>query len=294
MYLNKSFLKIVFCLSFVFINSLSHTLTAQLKIPVAAQTDISKFLKSKTYVVLKNDDFLEYNAMMRNVIEKFWKLTEYEFIYERDFNSLKKNSKFSFLMINQVYFEKDKQNHLFDFIILTLGGNYKSVNDMPTLCAIPLCYYEDEEENYVYKLGVIIKFIQLHINTCKNNNNLTQDNIADYYMKTSGSLANKTLYLVSDDIEIELRNKTNFSNYYPYSFELSSKEGIAEKILNDRDSILILHLIKADPKAKNKTFCFKIIVDAHTGFICYYDMDKITNFDKNYLLKSDLKKLKSK
>ena len=110
---------------------------SQIKIPVASKSDISIFLKNKTYVVLKNDRMSDYNEALKEAINTHWDITEFEFIYESDFGKFRKDKDKSFLLINQIYFEKDKSQTLFDFLILTNGGNFKTIDDMPTICAPP-------------------------------------------------------------------------------------------------------------------------------------------------------------
>lgn len=266
---------------------------AQIKIPIGTKTDINKFMKSKTYVVLKNDKMSDYNSAMQEAIELHWTITPYEFIYESEFNDLRKDPDKSFLVINQVYFEKDKTQTLFDFIVLTVGGNYKTVDDMPTLCAIPLCYKGALESDYDYKIGLMVKFAQNHVLTCKDNPVLTEETIADYYMTKSGNPKKKTLYLLKEEVEPEIRTKNSFATAYPYNFDYSTKEDIARLIKNNDKNALVLHVI--GPQMKSAlSYCIKIIIDTETGLVYYYDMQKISQKSPAHLLKSDLKKLAQK
>lgn len=263
---------------------------SQIKLPVGTQSEINKFLKSKTYVVLKNDRMSDYNFVLKEAAEKHWKLTPYEFIYLSDFNNLKKDPANSFLMINQVYFEKDKTRTIFDFLILTIGGNYKSVDDMPTLCAIPLCYEGALESDYNYKIPIMLKYVQNHINTCKENPSLNEDNIAEYYMDKAGSPKKKTLYLLKKEMDPSIRSHNSFASSYPYNFEYTKEENISKLIENNDEHALILH--KIGPKLDNTlSYCVKIIIDTKTGNIFYYDKHKMNKNKSDYLLKSDLKKI---
>jgi hypothetical protein len=278
----------LFCLVLVSLTGYS-----QLNIPVGSKSDINKFLKNKTYIVLKNDRMSEYNFAVKDAIEKHWDITEFEFIYEPDFKKMQKDNDKSFLMINQVYFDKDKTQTLFDFIILTNGGNYKTVNDMPTLCAVPLCYNGALESDYDYKIALMIKHIQTHIRICKDNPSLNSDNIADYYLSKSGSPKTKTFYLLKEEVAPEIRTKNSFAGSYPFNFEYTSKENISSIIKNNDDNALILHVIGPQMKS-SLSFCIKIIIDSEKGMIYYWDYHKINK--KNYanLLKSDLKKFAAK
>lgn len=267
--------------------------SSQIDIPVGTKADINKLLKSTTYVVLKEDRMSDYNDAIKQAVESHWTLTPYEFIYLSDFNGMRKDPNKSFLMINQVYFEKDKSQTLFDFLILTIGGNYKTVNDMPTICAVPLCYNGALESDYSYKLGLMVKFAQNHVNICKQNATLNSENIAEYYMTKSGSPKKKTLYLLKEEIEPQIRTQTSFASSYPYNFQYSTREDIAKLISNNDQNAIILHVL--GPQIKSTlSYCVKIIIDTENGLIYYYDMQKISKKKPAHLLKSDLTKLAKK
>ncbi len=266
---------------------------AQITIPVGTQSQLNKFLNSKTYVVLKTDRMSDYNFAIKEAIEKHWTLTDYEFVYESDFKNLQKDPNKSFIMINQVYFEKDKTQTLFDFIIVTLGGKHRNADEMPTLCAIPLCYKGALESDYDYKIPAMIKHIENHILTCKNNPSLNQDNIADYYMTKSGSLKTKTFYLLKEEVEPKVRTKNSFAGVYSYDFDYTTQENIKNLIDNNTKDAVILHLIC--PKLNSTlSYCIKIILDTENGLIFYWDQHKINKKNGDYLLESDLKKLAKK
>ncbi|PLX09913.1 MAG: hypothetical protein C0596_00030 [Marinilabiliales bacterium] len=277
----------------IIIAAYSLSVFSQVKIPVATKSQINKFLNNKTYVVLKNDRLSDYNDAIEEAFNKHWTLTEYEFIYESDFKSMKNDADKSFVMINLIYFEKDKTQTLFDFIVATNGGNFRTVDDMPTICAVPLCYHGALESDYAYKIPLMIKFIQNHITTCRENPLLNEDNIADYYMDKSGSLKKKTLYLLKEEVEPEVRTKNSFATAYPYNFDYTTRENIKDIIDNNTKNAVILHLIT--PKMNNTlTYCIKIIIDTENGTIYYWDKHKLGKKSGDYLLKSDLKKLAKK
>ncbi|MDD3739772.1 MAG: hypothetical protein PHH30_00890 [Bacteroidales bacterium] len=266
---------------------------SQLKIPVGTNSDLNKFMKSTTYFVLKNDLMSDFNDALKEAAEKHWTITPYEFIYLSDFEKLKKDTDKSFLMINQVYFEKDKSQTLFDFLILTIGGNYKTIDDMPTLCAVPLCYNGAMESEYDYKTGLMIKFIQNHILTCKQNPDLNENNIADFYMSKNDSLKGKTLFLLKEEVAPDIRTKNSFASAYPYNFDYTTRDNITSLINKNTKDGLILHIL--GPQIKSTlSYCIKIIIDTENGFVYYYDMHKINKNNPAHLLESDLKKLAKK
>lgn len=284
----KHFSSILFC--FVFISSVA---ISQVKIPVGSKAEIAKFMKTTTYVVLKNDFMCDYNDEIREAVKAFWNITPVEFIKESEFNGKRNDETKSFLLINKVYFEQDKSNTKFDFLILSLGGKFKTVNDMPTLCAIPLCYSGDDEQKYLYKLGAMVKHCQTHIGICSSHPELTQENILDYYTSNSGDLSKMNLCLLKDDIAEELRTPAEIKAVYPHNFEICSKDKIREYISGDNEQTVIAHII-SPLSSSELPFCVKIVINAKTGMLYYYDTQRLKKNHDGYILSTDLKKLANK
>lgn len=263
----------------------------QLIIPTGSRSEISRFLDSKTYIVLNNERMSDFNMAMREAVERFWDITPYEFIYTSDFHEQRHDASKSFLVVNQVVFEGDRSNTKFDFLILTLGGNARTINDMPTLCAVPLCYTGASESDYTYKMGVIVKFVQKHIETTQSNPNLNQDNIADYYVERAGCLQQKTLYVLRQELEPRINSRSDFRDEYPFNFEFGSKNQI-QKLINKSDNeAVILHKIGPQPNSEISR-CIKIILDVKNANIYYYDTHNISRRRPNALLRSDLRAMR--
>lgn len=264
-----------------------------IKIPVASQSEIKKFYSTTTHIVLKNEFMSDYNTEIQALAEKFWTITPIKFIKESEFNKLRNDTDKSFLMITQVYFEEDKSKTMFDFLILSLGGKYKTINDMPNICAIPLCYSGDEEENYLHKLGAMLKHCQTHVELCRKNTELTKDNIANYYLKNSGNLQEKTLYVQKNELAEELRNEAKFKEIYQYGYKFSNPSEIKTLIANEDANAVIAHII-SPLSGSSLSYCIKILIDVKDGLIYYYDMHKTKKHTEGNLLSSDIKKISNK
>ncbi|MBO7570785.1 MAG: hypothetical protein J6T48_01385 [Bacteroidales bacterium] len=263
---------------------------SQIKMPMGSSAEVEKFYKTTTYVVMKNEFMSDYNEKIKETIEKHWTITPYKFIKASEFEKLSHDDDKSFLMANIAYFDNDDTK--FEFLILSLGGSkYKTFNDMPTLCAIPLCYYEDEDEDkYLYKLGAMLKHCQTHIEICHKHPELKKETILDYYMNNSSSPADKKLYLLKDEVSEDLRSNSNLKSAYPYEAEFVTSERIEELIDKNDDKALIALII--NPFEDNGLqYCIKIIIDVKEGMIYYYDFQKLKKNTYGYITSDDLKKL---
>lgn len=264
---------------------------SQIKIPMGNKSEVEKFYKTTTYVVMKNEFMSDYNDAIKAAVEKHWTATPVKYVKASEFEKLRHDDDKSFLVINIAYFDGDDAR--FEFLILSLGGSkHKTVNDMPTLCAVPLCYYDDEDEDkYTYKLGAMLKHCQTHVALCREHPELTKETILDYYTANTGNLAGKKLYLLKNDVSDDLRSNSALKSAYPNA-EFATAEQIEELTNSNDDKALIVHIV--NPYDSNgQQYCIKIIIDTK-GLIYYYDFQKLKKNTYGHITSDDLKKLSKK
>ncbi len=274
-------------LIYILILSIVSTTYAQLEVP--SNELITKFLKTKTYFVLDNDPFSECNIQLKSAAEKFWTLTQYEIIGVEEFEIRRKKTEYSFVSIDEVYFDNVKSPTKYKFLCIYLGGNYKTESDMPQLVTIPLAYTGEDESNYAYKIGTFLIFAQNHIQTLLKNPNFKKSDIIDYYNHNKASLENKTLYLVKEEIESQLQSEQVFKRIYPYSFKFVTREDIEQAIDNKDPNIAFLHKVGIGKKHGSKTY--KIILDTKDAKIYYYNYHTVSQNKPDALLEMDVKDL---
>lgn len=265
-------------------------LSAQVHIPVGTAHEVEQFLGRTTCFVLKDELLSDYNEEIEQAVSEFWTITPFEIIDVSEFEENRLDDSYSFVVINQVYFEKDKSQTKFDFLIATLGGNYASINSMPSLCAVPICYKGAPEEDYAYKTSLLVRFIQSHIIVCSEHPDLNERSIVRFYNNQPDLLADKKLYVLREELDPSISQKTAFAKDYKGEFEIVDKETIELLIDNADPNAAILHLIKPR-NSSGLDRCFKIVVGTGNARMYYYDMHPIKKNKGATLLKSDLKKM---
>ena len=106
-------------------------LSAQKIVPT--EKDVNAFFNTKTMVVLLDNPLLEYNVIIKKVMEQEWTITDYEFINFKQFEELRKDPQYSFLYMSQVRFENDKTDAMYRFLLLSMGGDYLQKDQMPDI-----------------------------------------------------------------------------------------------------------------------------------------------------------------
>ena len=256
--------------------------------------DLNRFFNTKTYVVLDPNPISAYNFQLKEAVRNNWDLTEYEFVSYDKFESLRKNPNHSFLMEDIVVFERDKTKARYRFLSLILGDKRARLEEMPAIVSVPLSYREVDQEYWAYKLGVIIRFFNKHIQNMKENPDIIGDNVLEYYNKNMADIKNKTLYLVEDELSDEVDTRAEIKEYYPYDFKLVDREAVAQAIKDAREDVVFLH--KVGPQgSRHRARCYKILMGANNAKFYYFDYHFVVKDRRpDGFLKRDFRKLKRK
>jgi hypothetical protein len=280
--MKTTFISIVMLFSMVF-------LTGQAPFP--NKDEIKQFTSSKTCVVLEDNMFSSYNAYIKEAVKAFWKITPFEFIAVNEFNVRRLNPGYSFIVLTQTNFEKDKSNSLFNFINLLQGKNVNKLGEMPEICAIPLSFAGEDDIEYSYKLGAILLFMQKHAQMISEDPSLTGRKYLKYYNKFIPEILNKTILVKQEDLVPEIATLDKIKAIYPNKIEIVSEEDIVNAIKSKIPNTLILHKVGPVGDKKNSGYCFKMLIGVDDANMYYYNQHMIDKGNPNGLLPADLKRL---
>ncbi len=258
----------------------------QIRFPVPTQEMIRNFENSKTYIVKEDKLISDYNLGIEDEVQKHWHATDAEIITSAEFKSMRTDESASFVYMNQVYFKEDKTLTAYEYLFLSMGDKSGDIDDMPDLCAVPLAVKGTKQEEFVYKIGLILEFMQEHVRVCKKHPDLDEKDVVDFYSSREINFEDKKLWLLKNEVEADYRNQSEMASIYPYKFQFVEQQKIKNTIDQGRDDVLILHLIKA---GENR-YCFKLIVSAGKASLYYYDYHRTKKRKPSLLLKKDIKK----
>lgn len=257
---------------------------------VPSKEDINAFFNTKTMVVLLDNPLLEYNIVIKDVMKQEWNITEFDFISFKEFEELRFDPQYSFLYMSQVTFENDKTDARYRFLHLSLGGDYYRKNQMPDLASVPLAYYNVEEDNYIYKLAELVRFVQKHTLLIKDHPEIVSANVFKHYNDNISSIKDKTLYVLEEELAKEVNSAARIRKIYPYKFKIVTKDEIEDAIKNRDENVVFLHKVGPDGTKVNAR-CYKVIIGAADSKFYYFDYHKISNKSPDGFLAKDFKKL---
>lgn len=254
--------------------------------PTAA--DYENFPKTKTLVVLDDNLMSDYNLAIKKDIKNNWSVTETAFITRKEFEAKRTDPQYSFLLTTTVTYPDDKTHTKYLYFSLLMGKKTKKVKDMPDLISVPLAYAQvDDQELWVYKMPVIIRFMLKHVEMMTANPKLISETPLLMYNKYSKSLANKTLYLIKTDLEKGCQTESAIKKVYPYKFKLVSEDEVRKALEAKDDNVVILH--KIGPRKNFKSRCFKMLMGAGDASVYYFDYHTVSLSKPDALLEKDLK-----
>lgn len=255
--------------------------------------DIKAFLKSTTYVVLEDNPMAAYNFKIKEAVEKSWTITPFKFISTKEFETMRKDIDKSFLVLVQMKFEKDKIPAVYNFLSLSMGAAVNKITDMPDVCSLPLSYFSVPEDNYIYKIEGLIRFMQNHIKLIDQNPALIKNNIFEYYNKNTKEIKGKELWVVENDLEKTTRALAQIRKNYSYTVKVVTPENIENAIAEKNPNVVYLHKVGPDG-TRLQARCYKIVMGAGDDQIYYFDYHTITKSEGDGLLESDFKKMSRK
>ncbi|MBN2613032.1 MAG: hypothetical protein JXB00_15870 [Bacteroidales bacterium] len=257
---------------------------------VPTREDINTFFTTKTLVVLEDNPLLEFNMVIKDVMKQEWNITEYDFISFKEFEEKRMDAKYSFLLMTQVSFENDKTDAQYRFLHLSLGGDYFRLNQMPDIASVPVAYFNVEEDNYAYKLGILVRFIQKHALLIKEQPEIVSANVLKHYNDNIRDIKDKTLYVLENELAKDVNSVARIKKIYPYKFKIVTKEEIEQAIEERNEDVVFLH--KVGPEGtKIDARCYKVIIGAGDANFYYFDYHKISDKNPDGFLSSDFKKL---
>ncbi|HCC71922.1 MAG TPA: hypothetical protein DEQ09_12340 [Bacteroidales bacterium] len=258
--------------------------------PFPEPEEVERFYNTKTLVVLEDDMFSEYNVFIKNAVNEYWEITGHDFISEKEFDQKRKNPAYSFIVLTATRFDRDKSGAFLNFINLLLGKDVGRIEEMPEFCAVPLSIQGADDTEYSYKLGMVLRFMQAHVEHIREDPTLKGKKYLKYYNKFIPEALNKTILISENDLVPELRTSEAVDKYYPHNLKIVSDDEVDEAIRNRYENTLVLH--KVGPvRAEKGGLCFKMLLGTDDARMYFYGEHRITERKSNGLLVNDLKRI---
>jgi len=268
---------------------LASVLTLNAQAPFPNRDEIQQFMASKTCVVLEANQFSAYNVYIRQAVGTYWNITPIEFINTDEFDRRRRDPAYSFIILTQTSYDRDKAGTRYNYLNL-LQGKIGGLSEMPEICAIPLSFVDDDEYDYSHKLGAILFFMQKHASMISENPSLTGRRYLRYYNINMPKVKEKTILVAKDDLAPAISTIDRIRAIYPHRIEIVDEAAIEKAIREKTPNTLILHKVGPGSR-RNAGLTFKMLIGTDDFDMYYYHQHTISKSRPDGLLADDLKRM---
>ena len=246
---------------------------------------LKDFTSKTTKVVLTGDEFLD--EALKESVAATWTVSPYEFCTNDEFQKIKSNADFYFLMVVKGQFRRESEPGI-DMLTLVKGGEGESVNDMYEVVNFPLRSSEDPSGREFVMLPAFLKIIQDHTIS------LTDTEMKAYSSlgaKDSKKLRIKRIFFWSEDFAPQVDEQTKRS--LDEDILIKEDEDEVDEIFNEGTFNAVVSYVVAPSEPVNGSICYKMLIGADNHELYYFKKHKITAKNGKGFLTSDIKTIKT-
>lgn len=244
------------------------------------------FTSKTTKVVLTGDEFLD--EAVKESVAATWTVSPYEFCSNEEFQNLKGNADFYFLMVVKGQFRRESEPGI-DMLTLVKGGEGadKSINDMFEVVSFPLRSTEDPSGREFVLLPAFLKIIQEHTTSLTDTEMKAYSNIG---AKDSKRLRIKRIFFWSEDFAPQVDEQTKRS--LDEDILIKEDEDEVDEIFSEGTFNTVVSYVVAPSEPVNGSICYKMLIGSDNHELYYFKKHKITAKSGKGFLSSDIKSIK--
>lgn len=228
---------------------------------------ISDFTQKVTKVVLTGSAL--YDGVLQDEVAARWRISPYEYCTLDEFNSLKGNDKYYFLITTKGQFKKEAEPSL-QFLTLVKGGRNasKGIDEMLEIVSMPISSADDPSGRELVFLPVFLTIIQEYTLDSMDRDYSAYLGLSNYTSNISKA-SEKNIVFSENDIapNVEMGDCA--------SFIVTDEDSADEMIMNNAHNTLVSYVV-APAEPVNGSFCYKMLIDTQTYELYYYRKHRIS------------------
>lgn len=228
---------------------------------------ISDFTQKVTKVVLTGSAL--YDGVLQDEVAARWRISPYEYCTLDEFNSLKGNDKYYFLITTKGQFKKEAEPSL-QFLTLVKGGRNasKGIDEMLEIVSMPISSADDPSGRELVFLPVFLTIIQEYTLDSMDRDYSAYLGLSNYTSNISKA-SEKNIVFSKNDIapNVEMGDCA--------SFIVTDEDSADEMIMNNAHNTLVSYVV-APAEPVNGSFCYKMLIDTQTYELYYYRKHRIS------------------
>ena len=246
-----------------------------------------KDITTKTVkVVMTGDEILD--EALKQSVTSTWTMSPFEFCTQEEFNKIKSDSKFYFLIVVKGQQRKESEPGI-DLLTMVKGGegSDKSINDMLEVVTFPLRSAVDPSGREFVLLPAFLSIMQEHAQ------GLTSSEVKAYSTvgaTDSKKLRMKQIYFNEEDFSPTLDEKVVES--LDEDIFVKDDEQEVDDIFTNGTFNAVVSYVVAPTEPVNGSVCYKMLIGADDHKLYWYKKHRISARQGAGFLDADLKAIK--
>lgn len=230
---------------------------------------ISDFPQKVTKVVLHGNEF--YDAILKEEVALRWRVSPYEFCTMEEFEELKTDSRYYFLITTLGQFKKETAPGIQFLSLLKGGKSKKGIDGMLEVVSLPYASAEYPSGRELVFLPALLDIIQAH--TLK-----SMESDFDGYMgmsrytKNMQNAQDMTIVFSEDEINSAVDSETRNADD---RFIITDEDGADKYFMDSTPGTLVSYMV-SPTEPMNGSYCYKLLINAETHEIYFFRRHKIT------------------
>lgn len=243
---------------------------------------IGDFTQKVTKVVLNGNPF--YDTSLKEEVAARWRVSPYEFCTLEEFENLRGNDNYYFLMLIQGQFRKETAPGL-QFLSLVKGGDGagKGIHDMLEVVSLPFASAEYPSGRELIFLPAFLDIIQNHTLEAMENDFNAYGGLSNT-TRNLGKSGRMNIVFSEDDLN-EMTSEPSDGRI------IVMDEDEADGYMLDNVAGSLVSYVVAPTEPVKGSYCYKMLIDAQTHELYYYRRHKITDKAGSGFLPEDIEKI---
>ncbi len=248
---------------------------------------VGDFTEKVTKVVLNGNGF--YDTVFQEEITSRWRISPYEFCTLEEFESLKGNDQYYFLLTTQGQFRKETAPGI-QFLTLVKGGDgaEKGIGDMLEVVSIPFASVEYPSGRELIFLPALLDIMQEHTLASMEKDLNAYGGLGSYNSNISKSRDMSIVF--SEDDLYHTVNEFVISRTFDEDMIITDEDG-ADQYMTDSAAGTLVSYVAAPSEPVLGSYCYKMLIDAQTHKLYYFKKHRISRKAGAGFLPEDIERI---
>ena len=246
-------------------------------------------LSTRTTKVVLSGGLLD--NVLRSEVTARWRISPYEFCTTEEYNALKDNPDYYFLLIAT---SDEKQYRGMRTLTLLKGGKPKADDPQKRpvdVASLPLCSSEFSSGRELVFLPAMLDILQDYVSKSMRSDKAGYSGF-DIYAKQVRKTGIKRIFFSKEDLVPDLGDAFMAKNFDEDMIVMDEAE--ANQAFMDGTYNTLCSYVVAPFDPQNGDLCYKMLIDAGTHELLYFSHHRISNKNWAGFLPKDIKTIRSK